>query len=254
MRLQQAISQGSVTKFLAVYDHPFWREDGLSGEGFAPYGLVRELYDNTPPSASVGVLCTFLPGEQADVVARMSPEARRTAILDGLAAFVGPEALARDRPDRDGLVGRGVDARRVRVDVRDRRAHPLRPRPPAPGRPDPLGVRRHRRRRAHAHGRRRALGRGAAADACSPALGRADRPRSCVVSASSDANSPTVEPVWPRVARTTRQRRKPTTAITIVSASVSVASAFSAGVGAVRPASRSAPAPCPWSSPTRGTR
>ena len=93
MRLQQASSQGSVTKFLAVYDHPFWREDGLSGEGFAPFGLVRELYDNTPPSASVGVLCTFLPGEQADLVARMSPDARRAAILEGLAAFVGPEAL-----------------------------------------------------------------------------------------------------------------------------------------------------------------
>jgi putrescine oxidase len=93
MRLQQASSQGSVTKVLAVYDHPFWREDGLSGEGFAPFGLVRELYDNTPPSASVGVLCTFLPGEQADLVARMSPEARRVAILEGMAAFVGPEGL-----------------------------------------------------------------------------------------------------------------------------------------------------------------
>ena len=93
MRLQQASSQGSVTKFLAVYDHPFWREDGLSGEGFAPYGLVRELYDNTPPSASVGVLCTFLPGEQADLVARMSPDACTAAVLEGMAAFVGPEAL-----------------------------------------------------------------------------------------------------------------------------------------------------------------
>lgn len=93
MGLQQASSQGAVTKFLAVYDHPFWREDGLSGEGFAPHKLVRELYDNTPPSASVGVLCTFLPGEQADLVARMSPAARRTAILEGMAAFVGSEAL-----------------------------------------------------------------------------------------------------------------------------------------------------------------
>ncbi len=93
MQLQQASSQGSVTKFLAVYDHPFWREDGLSGEGFAPHQLVRELYDNTPPSASVGVLCTFLPGEQADLVARMSPSARRAAVLEGMAAFVGPEGL-----------------------------------------------------------------------------------------------------------------------------------------------------------------
>jgi putrescine oxidase len=93
MRLQQGSSQGSVTKFLAVYDHPFWREDGLSGEGFAPFGLVRELYDNTPPSASVGVLCTFLPGEQADLVARLSPDSRRAAVLEGLAAFVGQDAL-----------------------------------------------------------------------------------------------------------------------------------------------------------------
>jgi putrescine oxidase len=93
LQLEQAVSQGSVTKVLAVYDHPFWREDGLSGEGFAPHQLVREIYDNTPPSASVGVLCTFLPGEQADLVARMEPGARRAAILAGLAAFVGPEAL-----------------------------------------------------------------------------------------------------------------------------------------------------------------
>ena len=39
------------------------------------------------------MLCTFLPGEQADLVARLSPEARRTAILEGMAAFVGAEAL-----------------------------------------------------------------------------------------------------------------------------------------------------------------
>ena len=93
LQLQQATSQGSVTKYLAVYDHPFWREDGLSGEGFAPSQFVRELYDNTPPSASVGVLCTFLPGEQADAAARMGPAERRAALLEGMAAFVGPEAL-----------------------------------------------------------------------------------------------------------------------------------------------------------------
>ena len=72
MRLQQLVSQGFVMKFLAAYDAPFWRADGLSGEGFAPHQFVRELYDNSPPSASVGVLCTFLPGETAEAAARMS--------------------------------------------------------------------------------------------------------------------------------------------------------------------------------------
>ncbi len=93
LRLEQAISQGSITKVLAVYEQPFWRADGLSGEGFAPYGLVREIYDNTPPSASVGVLCTFLAGEVAEDAGRMSLDARRSAVLEGLASYVGPHAL-----------------------------------------------------------------------------------------------------------------------------------------------------------------
>lgn len=93
MRLAEATSQGFVMKFLAVYETPFWRTDGLSGEGFAPHQFVRELYDNSPPSAAVGVLCTFLPGESAEAAARMSDGARRAAVLDGLAKFVGPLAL-----------------------------------------------------------------------------------------------------------------------------------------------------------------
>jgi putrescine oxidase len=89
LRLEQGLSQGSVTKILAVYEQPFWREDGLSGQGFAPYQLVRELYDNSPPSASAGVLCTFLAGEVAERVGRMDPGARREAVLEGMASYVG---------------------------------------------------------------------------------------------------------------------------------------------------------------------
>ena len=66
MRLHQAMTQGDVIKLLAVYDEPFWRADGLAGEGFAPYQLVREVYDNTPPGGAPGVLCTFLAGEKAE--------------------------------------------------------------------------------------------------------------------------------------------------------------------------------------------
>jgi putrescine oxidase len=93
MRMQQALSQGIVTKILAVYEQPFWRDEGLSGQGFAPYELVRELYDNSPPSASAGVLCTFLAGENAERAAASSPEARRATVLEGMAKYVGPHAL-----------------------------------------------------------------------------------------------------------------------------------------------------------------
>ncbi len=93
LRLEQALSQGTVTKVLAVYESPFWREDGLSGQGFAPDKLVRELYDNSPPSASAGVLCTFLAGEVAERADRLSDDSRRLAILDGMSRYVGERAL-----------------------------------------------------------------------------------------------------------------------------------------------------------------
>jgi putrescine oxidase len=93
MRLEQAVSQGVVTKVLAAYDEPFWRADGLSGQGFAPYELVRELYDNTPPAGVPGVLCTFLAGENAERADRLGPQARRRAVLEGFARYVGPAAL-----------------------------------------------------------------------------------------------------------------------------------------------------------------
>ena len=94
MRLHQAMTQGDVIKVLAVYDEPFWRAEGLAGEGFAPYQLVREVYDNTPPAGSPGVLCTFLAGEKAQAVERLDPDERRRLVLEGLARFFGPRALS----------------------------------------------------------------------------------------------------------------------------------------------------------------
>jgi putrescine oxidase len=92
MRMAEAMSQGSINKVLAVYETPFWRDEGLSGQGFAPYELVRELYDNSPPSASAGVLVTFLAGENAELAGRMSAADRRREVLDGMAKYVGPRA------------------------------------------------------------------------------------------------------------------------------------------------------------------
>ncbi len=92
-RLGQSLSQGSINKILSVYERPFWRDDGLSGQGFAPYELVRELYDNSPPSASAGVLVTFLAGENAERAGRLSPDERRSEVLAGMAKYVGAGAL-----------------------------------------------------------------------------------------------------------------------------------------------------------------
>ena len=91
--LESAMTQGSVIKVLAVYDEPFWRAEGLSGQGLAPYQLVREAYDNSPPEGSPGVLVTFLAGESADLAARWTVAERRAAVLEGFAGMFGPRAL-----------------------------------------------------------------------------------------------------------------------------------------------------------------
>ena len=93
MRLHQAMTQGDVIKVLAVYDEPFWRAEGLAGEGFAPYELVREVYDNTPPAGRPGVLCTFLAGEKAQAAERLDADERQRLVLEGMARFFGPRAL-----------------------------------------------------------------------------------------------------------------------------------------------------------------
>ena len=92
-RMGQDLSQGSINKILAVYETPFWREEGLSGQGFAPYELVREVYDNSPPSATAGVLTTFLAGENAERAGRLTDADRRAAVLQGMAKYVGAGAL-----------------------------------------------------------------------------------------------------------------------------------------------------------------
>ncbi|WP_420804119.1 flavin monoamine oxidase family protein [Ralstonia soli] len=50
-------------KTVHVYDKPFWREDGNSGQIFQVGGPVFMSYDNSPPDGSIGVLSAFVaPG------------------------------------------------------------------------------------------------------------------------------------------------------------------------------------------------
>ncbi|WP_343618178.1 FAD-dependent oxidoreductase [Ralstonia sp.] len=50
-------------KTVHVYDKPFWRDEGNSGQIFQVGGPVLMAYDNSPPDGSIGVLSAFLaPG------------------------------------------------------------------------------------------------------------------------------------------------------------------------------------------------
>lgn len=61
-QLTQRMPQGTVIKTMAVYERPFWREEGLSGQATSDVGPARVVFDNSPPDGSPGVLLGFLEG------------------------------------------------------------------------------------------------------------------------------------------------------------------------------------------------
>ncbi|KAA1415963.1 FAD-dependent oxidoreductase [Nocardioides humilatus] len=85
---------GTLMKCEAVYDEPFWRQDGLSGQGvFRSGSPLCSMHDNTPPSGGPGVLMGFLGGAQWRRWAHRPPRERRAAVLRSFAEVAGRNAL-----------------------------------------------------------------------------------------------------------------------------------------------------------------
>ena len=82
---------GSVTKVLAVYDRPFWRDSGWSGEVTDAVGSVSSAFDVSPPGGP-GVLASLTCGHRSVALAQLSPEARQQRVIDAFARWFGSEA------------------------------------------------------------------------------------------------------------------------------------------------------------------
>ena len=91
-QLVQKMPAGSVIKVNVVYDEPWWRAEGLSGQAVGDRDPVRVTFDNTPPTGTPGILLAFLEGEQARHFGARPVAERRAAVLRSLVAYVGPRA------------------------------------------------------------------------------------------------------------------------------------------------------------------
>jgi monoamine oxidase len=91
-QLSQRVPNGSVIKCEAVYERPFWRDAGLTGQAVSDASPVRVTFDNTPPGGSPGVLLGFIEGEAARVWGPRSAGDRRAAVLDNFATYFGDAA------------------------------------------------------------------------------------------------------------------------------------------------------------------
>lgn len=83
---------GWETKTQVVYDEPFWRADGLSGQTAEPRSAAEVTIDSSPSSGSPGMIASFTFGPVAQRLQSLDAGARRTAVLDALAARLGPRA------------------------------------------------------------------------------------------------------------------------------------------------------------------
>ena len=91
-QLTQRIPQGAVIKCMAIYDRPFWRERGLTGQATSIEGPVKLTFDNSPPDGSPGVLLGFLEGRHARVLGAASPDRRREAVIGCFTKLFGADA------------------------------------------------------------------------------------------------------------------------------------------------------------------
>jgi monoamine oxidase len=91
-QLTQRLPAGSVIKLYAVYDEPFWRADGLTGQAASDQGPIKVTFDNSPPDGTPGVLMGFMEANDGRAAARLPLEERRAAALDCFVRYFGPRA------------------------------------------------------------------------------------------------------------------------------------------------------------------
>lgn len=90
--LTAQIPAGYVIKFQAMYDKPFWRDEGLSGQALSLDHSVSLTYDNCVPDSDKGILVGFVEGHHAKELNDLSQHERRQRILADLVDLFGATA------------------------------------------------------------------------------------------------------------------------------------------------------------------
>jgi monoamine oxidase len=91
-QLTQRMPQGSLMKAEAIYDKPFWRDKGLSGQAVSENGPVKVTFDTSPADGSPGIMMGFIGGSEARSWARRPADERKQAVLQNFANYFGDES------------------------------------------------------------------------------------------------------------------------------------------------------------------
>jgi monoamine oxidase len=91
-QLTQRLPAGSVIKFHVVYEAPWWRAEGLSGQVLVVGGRIDVTFDCSPGDGSAGVITGFFEGAQAMAAAELGEEGRRDHVVGVCAEALGEQA------------------------------------------------------------------------------------------------------------------------------------------------------------------
>lgn len=80
-------------KLLAVYERPFWRDDGLSGDAISHSGPLAQIHDASPLGSGPGALFGFV-GVGAGARAQLGRGALQSRAIAQLTRLFGPAAAA----------------------------------------------------------------------------------------------------------------------------------------------------------------
>jgi monoamine oxidase len=91
-QLLDRLPTGSVLKTLGVYDHAFWRADGMAGETVGADSPIEMTLDGSPPSGRPGLIMGFAFGPMARKLGALDDDERRRTVLADYARRFGPRA------------------------------------------------------------------------------------------------------------------------------------------------------------------
>ena len=91
--LTQRMPMGIVIKCYAIYEDPFWRDDGWTGQAVSDQSSpIQTVFDNSPVDASCGMLMGFSLAGRARRLLQLNEAERRQTVVGEFARLFGDRA------------------------------------------------------------------------------------------------------------------------------------------------------------------
>jgi monoamine oxidase len=94
LTLYRHSTAGPETKTLLVYDEPFWRTAGFSGQSAGPQSASEVTLDASPAAGKPGVIASFTFGPIAERIDALDAGERRRQVIASMVERFGPRASA----------------------------------------------------------------------------------------------------------------------------------------------------------------